>query len=146
MRYRIKRVDGHDEETADTIRLLHDEIFGDSADQVDPEWGWFWLVYSTDEERDISGFCQLAPTYAQRSTVAYLRRAGVRLRHRGRGLQRRMVRVRTTYARRLGFHTLVTDTTDNPASANNLIACGFRLYLPQEPWGFNNTIYWTKDL
>jgi hypothetical protein len=41
---------------------------------------------------------------------------------------------------------IITDTSDNPSSANNLIACGYRIYRPTEPWGFNHTIYWTKDL
>jgi GNAT superfamily N-acetyltransferase len=144
--YRIKRVDAFDDEIADTLRELHEEIFADTAPQVDPEWGWFWLAYAVDEGRDIAGFCQLSPTINQPSSMAYLRRAGVRLRHRGRGLQRRMVRVREAHARRLRYRAIVTDTTDNPSSANNLIACGYRIYEPQEPWGFNNTIYWKKDL
>jgi GNAT superfamily N-acetyltransferase len=142
--YRIKRVDGSDDEVADTIRELHDEIFADSAPQVDPEWGWWWFAY--DEGRDVAGFCQLAPTIEQPSTVAYLRRAGVRLSHRGKGLQRRFVRVREALARKLGFRSIVSDTTDNPSSANNLIYCGYRIYRPEEPWGFNNSIYWYKDL
>ena len=78
--------------------------------------------------------------------MGYLKRAGVRLPHRGQGLQRRFVRVREAQARREGFSALVTDTSDNPSSANNLIACGYRIYRPDEPWGFPHTIYWFKDL
>jgi hypothetical protein len=44
------------------------------------------------------------------------------------------------------MHGIVTDTTDNPSSANNLIACGYRIYAPENPWGFTHTIYWSKDL
>jgi hypothetical protein len=44
------------------------------------------------------------------------------------------------------MRSIITDTSDNPSSANNLIACGYRIYRPTDPWGFNHTIYWTKDL
>jgi hypothetical protein len=146
MVYRIKRVDGFDDEVADTLRELQDEIFGDTAPQVDPEGGWWWLAYAADESRDIAGFCHLSPTEAQPETVAYLKRAGVLMPHRGQGLQRRFVHVRELLARKHSFRTIVSDTTDNPSSANNLIKCGYRIYRPQEPWGFSHTIYWYKDL
>jgi GNAT superfamily N-acetyltransferase len=146
MTYRIKEVDGDDDDIEEVIRELHDEIFGDTAPQVDPAWGWWWLAYAVDEGRDIAGFCGLVPTTAHPKDMGYLKRAGVLLPHRGQGLQRRFVRVREAKARRVGFKTLVSDTTDNPSSANNLIACGYRIYTPHEPWGFNNTIYWKKEL
>lgn len=144
MTYRIKRVDGEDEDYADALRTLHDEIFGDTAPQVDPENGWWWIAYGGGE---VAGFCHLAPTAGASITgMAYLKRAGVRLPHRGQGLQRRMVYVREALARKLSFTAIVSDTTDNPSSSNNLIRCGYRIYTPQEPWGFSNTIYWFKEL
>ena len=143
MAYRIRRVDGDDEEYADLLRSLHDETFGDTAPQIDPDRGWWWIA---TDGRELAGFCGLTPTYADPNNVGYLKRAGVRLSHRGQGLQRRFVRVREAQARRVGFSTLVSDTSDNPSSANNLIACGYRIYRPAEPWGFNHTIYWYKDL
>lgn len=146
MIYRITRVDGFDDDIADTIRELHEEVFSDSAPQIDPERGFWWLAFAADEARDIAGFCGLTPTYGDPTNTAYLKRAGVRMRHRGKGLQRRFVRVREALARRLGFKTIVTDTTDNPSSANNLIRCGYRIYRPSEPWGFHHTIYWYKEL
>lgn len=146
MTYRIKKVDGNDEDIAETLRDLHDEIFGDSAPQVHPEEGWWWLAYAVDETRDIAGFCGVKPTTAHPKEMAYLARAGVLLRHRGRGLQKRFVRVREALCRAHGFTQLVTDTTDNIPSANNLIKCGYRLYRPQNPWGFAHTLYWIKDL
>lgn len=146
MVYRIKRVDGTDDEIADTIRSLHTEIFGDSAPQVDTFDGFWWLAFAVDEARDLAGFCGLTPTYSQPAEVAYLKRAGVRVPHRGQGLQRRFVRVREALAKRAGFKCIVTDTTDNPSSANNLIACGYRIYDPPNPWSFPHAIYWTKDL
>lgn len=146
MVYRIALVDGFDPEVADTIRELHDEIFGDTAPNVNPERGWWWLAYACDDSRQLAGFCGLTPTFGQPHDVAYLKRAGVLMPHRGQGLQRRFVRVREARARKAGFQSIVTDTSDNPSSANNLIKCGYRIYQPPEPWGFTHTIYWTKDL
>jgi GNAT superfamily N-acetyltransferase len=145
MVYRISEVDGTDEEIADTLRELHDEIFGSTAPQIDPDKGHWWLAFAIDEGREIAGFCGLVPT-ARDPALGYLQRAGVRKPHRGAGLQRRFVRVREARARRLGMYGMVTDTTDNPSSANNLIKCGYRIYSPENPWGFNHTIYWTKAL
>lgn len=145
MVYRIREVDTSDEEVADTLRELHDEVFGSTAPQIDPERGVWWLAFAADERRELAGFCGLTQTYAD-PTIGHLKRAGVRLGHRGQGLQRRFVRVREARARRLGLRALVTDTSDNPSSANNLIACGYRIFRPPEPWGFNHTIYWHKEL
>jgi GNAT superfamily N-acetyltransferase len=148
MIYRIREVDTSDEDVVDTIRDLHDEIFGSTAPQLtdaDIERGSWWLAFAANERRDIAGFCGLTGAYGD-PTLGYLKRAGVTMAHRGQGLQRRFVRVRETKARKYGMRSIITDTTDNPSSANNLIACGYRIYRPVEPWGFSHTIYWTKDL
>jgi len=60
--YRIKRVDGEDEEYAELLKGLHDEIFEGTAPQIDPERGWWWLA---SDGREIAGFCGLTPTYPQ---------------------------------------------------------------------------------
>ena len=148
MVYRIREVDGLDEDITETLRDLHDECFGDSApnlNSTDIERGHWWLAFAIDERREIAGFCGLTPTYADPS-LGYLKRAAVRKEHRGAGLQRRFVRVREGKARRLGMRGIITDTSDNPSSANNLIRCGYRMFIPENPWGFKHTCYWTKDL
>jgi phage terminase large subunit len=42
------------------------------------------------------------------------------------------------------FRGMHSDTTDNLASANNFIRAGYRLYQPQNPWAWPNTLYWRK--
>jgi hypothetical protein len=49
-------------------------------------------------------------------------------------------------ARRNGWSSVVSDTTENLASANNFIRAGYRLYQPQYPWGWPNTLYWRKAI
>lgn len=148
MAYRVREVDGLDEEIVDVIRELHDHVFGDSAPNISAEEaarGHWWLAYAVDGGRDLAGFCGLTPTYAD-ETLGYLKRAGVLRPHRGQGLQRRFVRVREAKARRLGYRSIITDTSDNPSSANNLIKCGYRMFTPENPWGFRHTCYWEKNL
>ena len=42
--------------------------------------------------------------------------------------------------------SIVSDTTDNPVSANNFIRAGYRLYEPEAPWAWSHTLYWRKWL
>lgn len=146
MIYRVREVDGFDDEHAELLRELHDDCFGGTAPTVDTERGWWWVAYAVDGAREVAGFCGLTPTYDAPDEIAYLKRAGVLPWHRGAGLQKRFVRVRERKAKRIGFSSIVTDTTDNPASANSLIACDYRIYRPETPWGWNHTIYWRKEL
>jgi phage terminase large subunit len=44
------------------------------------------------------------------------------------------------------FRGMQSDTTDNLASANNFIRAGYRLYLPQTPWAWPNSLYWRKSM
>lgn len=145
--YRLVKVDGTDEDIADDIRWMHEVTFGSSAPMIHPEQGHWWIAHTTEgmNAGSLAGFCGLT-LRPEEPHVAYLKRAGVLPEARGNGLQKRMVRVREALARKLGIKQLVTDTTDNIPSANNLIACGYKLYRPQAPWGFNNTLYWFKEI
>jgi len=75
--------------------------------------------------------------------VVYLARCGVLPAYRGAGVQRRMIAVRKRVARREAALDAVTYTLrDNLASANNLIAAGFRLYTPAYAWAGRDVLYW----
>lgn len=80
------------------------------------------------------------------ANAAYLVRVGVLKAHRGNGLQLRLMRVAERYARRQGFPVIISDTTDNPPSANNFIRAGYQMFDPPAPWAFPATVYWRKDL
>jgi hypothetical protein len=56
----------------------------------------------------------------------------------------RLMRALESRARHNGWSAVVSDTTDNLASANNFIRAGYRLYQPQAPWAWGNTLYWRK--
>jgi len=62
------------------------------------------------------------------------------------GLQLRMMRALESRARHNGWNCIISDTTNNLASANNFIRAGYLLYQPQYPWGWPNTLYWRKSI
>lgn len=103
----------------------------------------FWWVAELDK-RPVA-FAGMYPS-ARYAEVGYLCRAGVVRDMRGMGLQKRLIRVRVNKARAIGWKWLVTDTLNNPASANSLIACGFQTFTPAAPWGGDCAIYWRKKL
>ena len=54
------------------------------------------------------------------------------------------MRAMESRARCNGWSYLVSDTTQNIASANNFVRAGYRLYQPQYPWAYPDTLYWRK--
>lgn len=130
---------------ADDIRLrwAHDVCF--PADD-EPDWSaavWWLLVAG----QDCLGFAGIQPSARWRDT-GYLVRAGVLPEFRGRGLQCHLIDLRLRYARReRGWRWAITATAaGNHASANSLIARGFKLYEPSRPWLANGALYWRKHL
>lgn len=107
-----------------------------------PPHGVWWIGYYGSIP---VAFCCISPSQ-QLPDGCYLGRAGVMPDYRGNGLHRRMIQIRARWARKQGYATLVTDTTDNVQSANNLIACGFRMYIPKIVYGSNRMCYWRLDL
>ncbi len=144
MSYRTRRANPDSDEDTEWLRDLHDACFGNNAPQVPYDYGMWWLAYKKDEPDPI-GFTGVVPSTLG-TGYAYLKRSGVMPIHRGHGLQRRFINIRERWAKREGYHTLVTDTFANTPSANNLIRCGFILFDPVYPWGINGGLYFCKAL
>jgi len=138
--YRIREVDAQDDEIADTLAELHCLTFFDGAPIPDFDWGYWWLAY---HELTPVAFAGVVPSTHLRS-AGYICRVGVLKEHCGRGLQLRLMRAMESRARRNGWNCMVSDTTRNIPSANNFIRGDYRLYLPQYPWAFPDTLYWRK--
>ena len=107
-----------------------------------PDDGVWWMAY---RQKTPVGFSCATPS-KQLVDGVYLGRCGVLPAYRGRGIQRQMIRLRVAWAKRHGYNWAVSDTTDNIPSANNLISCGFRLYVPEVQYSFVRTLYWRKKL
>jgi GNAT superfamily N-acetyltransferase len=139
--FRIKRVMEMSQTTEQAIRFLQKECL--PLDTVlSPKNGWWWMAYCDGR---LAGFAAMLQS-SKIPEAVYLARAGTLEAFRGRGLQKKLIRERLKFAKDLGLTQAITDTTDNVASANALIATGFRMFEPDDPWGLSNTLYWRKSL
>lgn len=140
--YRIREVDGEDEEISETLADLHRLTFFESAPLPPFDRGHWWLAY---HGYAAIGFAGLVPS-THVDNAGYFCRVGVSKTHCGNSLQLRFMRALELRARRNGWSSVVSDTTDNVASANNFIRAGYQLYRPREPWGWPYTLYWRKQI
>jgi GNAT superfamily N-acetyltransferase len=140
--YRIREVDGKDDEISDALAELHRLTFFDSAPIPEFDYGNWWLTLCGAEPVAFAGL--IPSTHICRA--GYFCRVGVLRKHWGRGLQLRLMRALEARARLNGWSSIVSDTTDNLPSANNLIRAGYLLYRPQDPWAWPNTLYWRKAI
>jgi hypothetical protein len=140
--YRIREADGQDDEVADTLADLHRLTFFGGAPVPDFDRGHWWIVY---RHAIPVAFAGVVPSTRARN-AGYICRVGVLIRHRGNGLQLRLIRTMESCARRNGWNCMVSDSTENLVSANNFIRAGYLLYQPQFPWAYPNTLYWRKAI
>lgn len=140
--YRIRIVDASDDDVADTLSDLHQLTFIDTAPVPQFDVGAWWLAYHGEDAVAFAGV--VLSTYARNS--GYFSRVGVMQRHWGRGLQLRLMRAVEARGRRIGWDSIISDTTNNPVSANNFIRAGYRLYEPEVPWAWSHTLYWRRPL
>jgi GNAT superfamily N-acetyltransferase len=140
--YRVREVDGYDDEIADALTDLHRLTFFDGASIPEFGWGYWWLAYLEAIPVAFAGVVPSTRAY----NAGYICRVGVLKKHWGNRLQLRLMRAAESRARHRGWSCVVSDTTDNLASANNFIRAGYRLYRPQYPWAWPNTLYWRKSI
>ena len=139
--YHIRRVDPEDFD--DEIMSMQRLTLPLSPPLPFEDAGDWWIAFFGDAP---IGFASLSASNKYHHS-GYLSRAGVLPAHGGHGLQKRLIRARERRARTYGWQMLVTDTWyKNPASQRSLIACGYKPFIPEEPWSFEHSIYWKKDL
>jgi GNAT superfamily N-acetyltransferase len=126
----------------DTLADLHRLTFFDGAPIPEFEQGHWWLALHQTTPIGFAGV--VASTHAY--NAGYFCRVGVLKKHCGNALQLRLMRALESRARHKGWCCIVSDTTNNLASANNFIRAGYRLYQPQYPWAWPNTLYWRKSI
>jgi len=127
------------------IKRLDAELFDDEEKEeiINLNWTWFIAEYNGK----IAGFAGLQVEEEGGRLYGYLARAGVKPDFRGKGIQRELILARDVQAKRQGADTCITYTASwNIPSANNLIACGYRLYSPSKRYGIRNALYFWKKL
>lgn len=140
--YRI-RVAKSDDDFA--ILQTLDEKFFPGVPEEAANWrnGRWWLL---ECGREVVGYAGARILPAPDVATLYMCRAAIERGHRGKGLQKRLIRVRLSWGRKQSCRTAITYTMQNPASANSLIACGFRVYKPETPWVDGDEItFWRYD-
>lgn len=140
--YRVRAVDGQNEEVAETLSDLHRLTFFGSAPVPEFDFGNWWIAYG---DTGPAAFAGIIPA-TRAHNAGYFSRVGVLRPHCGRGLQLRLMRAIESRARRNGWTAIISDTTNNVASANNFIRAGYRLYSPSNPWAWPHTLYWRKSI
>ena len=138
MVYRIREVDPFDDKDAyEELRSLHSLTFFASAPQPDLYVGHWWLVRDEDTKQHVA-FAGLVPaSYDPR--MGYFTRVGVLHVARGHKLQKRLLSVAARRARRNGWVSIISDTTDNPPSANAMISAGYKIFEPAFRWSVSHT-------
>ena len=138
--YRIRAVDGHDDEVSESLTELHRLTFLDTAVIPKFDQGYWWLAF---HEAEAVAFAGVVPS-THVCNAGYFCRVGVLSEHWGNRLQLRLMRALEAGARLNGWCSIVSDTTDNLLSANNFIRAGYRLFEPKHPWAWPHTLYWRK--
>lgn len=138
MKYVIRRVDTKIDQMQQLLKLLQRTCLP-SDTVVDPRNGHWWVVFV--EGGPPVGFAGMVAS-TRWTDCMYLCRAGVMNAHTGNGLQARLIKARVAYAKRLQMNWVVTDTYNNPPSANSLINCGFKLFDPAVPWAGKGSLFW----
>jgi GNAT superfamily N-acetyltransferase len=140
--YRIREVHGHEDEIADALAELHHLTFFNGARVPEFDHGHWWLAFHGVIPVAFAGV--VMSTHA--ANAGYFCRVGVLSKHWGHALQLRLMRAAESRVRQNGWRCIVSDTTDNVASANNFIRSGYRLYQPQTPWAWPHSLYWRKSI
>lgn len=135
------------------IAALDDACF--PAEEIDSfrdvkDVAWWVAV----EDSKVVGFAGARIWRWMGESALYLHRCGVSKSARGQGLQRRFIRARLAFGKREELDEAWTYTSyANTRSSNNLIRCGFELWIPSH-WGGrdplrlddNAFLYWKRPL
>lgn len=143
-RVTIRRCASPDNLKQDVRELLNEldrELFTDRTPCPKDDSYWWFAFY----KGDVIGFAGMH--YYPNLNSAFLARVGVLSGYRGLGLQKKFIKLRERQAAKDGYSRIVTYTSyDNIHSANNLISCGYKLYVPRFEYGVKNALYFIKTL
>lgn len=132
----------HSKVALTTVRALDRLCFPLDAPYRTAGADW-WLAF--DDEGDPVGYSGVK--YLASAGLWFMCRIGVLPSARGRGLAKRLTAVRLRHIAQNGGGEVVTYCLrDNLPSANNLISHGFKLYEPEEFYGGEDDLYWSRHV
>ena len=123
MKYRVRKAKEHQVTQVLALHLLCMPFDDVDIKQDDAHW----LVY--DETDTPVAFA--SAKFRKKDNYVYFSRAGVLPCARGAGLQKRLIKARLNWAKKVGADTAYTYTVlKNYPSMLNLLKCGFKFYEP----------------
>ena len=129
----------YNQDLYERLQALDKRVFVDAKNEF-KEYREWWVMVDNDT---IIAYC--GSLYAD--GVCLFVRAWVHRPFRGKGLQRKMIKLRLKAGKSLACYRAITYVyTDGTTSMNNLINTGFRLYNPQYKYAGNEFLYFYKDL
>lgn len=141
MTYEISEVDGVLNRDAIERFNAMDDYFPALVERHFKSGHW-WIAYKDEGPVGFAGLVPLEPFKG----YGYLKRCLILPEHYGHGLQFRLMCVRETKARQLGWTHLVSECLEsNTFSSANFRRAGFTQTFPEQPWA-KDSIYWLKTL
>lgn len=142
----LRKVDISDRVVQELIEVLSNECF--EKGELVGDWRWTtgdWWV-AVDGATETVGFAGMIQSTVFRKS-GYLALVGVLPKYRRRGLMKRLVKKCIAAARSYGWKQIVTDVVCyNAASANALLGCGFKQFVPKTKWASEHASYWRVNL
>lgn len=124
------------------ILAMNNTIF--PGDDLDVRQGLYCWIANCNTSGKPIGFCTLTDIGHK---IGFLSRAGVIRDYRGHNLQRRFIRIRERFAKKLGLEKVITYVHNkNYSSLANLIKCGYIIYEPEYDYAGKEFIYLMKVL
>ena len=124
------------------VLILNSLIFPEDDLDVGPN-SVHWTARDLCNKEPV-GFCSVSDFG---HGILFLSRAGLLREYRGRGIQRKFIRVRESFAKRNGYEVIITYTyKDNYQSMASLIKNGYKVYEPEYDYAGPDFIYFMKEI
>jgi N-acetylglutamate synthase-like GNAT family acetyltransferase len=106
---------------------------------------YWWLLFDKNQPVGFAGL-----KIIKEEKCAFLCRVGISEKYRGKGYQKRFIKIRERQCKKLGIYDIITYTYYKTLnSANSLISSGYKLYEPEKHWASlprKETLYFKKTL
>jgi RimJ/RimL family protein N-acetyltransferase len=120
------------------LKILDARVFFGCNNEFKKNRDWWVIV----DDNNIIAYCGCL--YSQK--ICIFVRAWVYKEYRGLGIQKRMIKARIKYAKKICTTVITYTSTNNIISANNLLKNGFLLYNPMYKYSGSDVLYFKKDL
>ena len=128
------------EEVVSVVSKLDHKLFPGVPDYYDKTYWWLATL-----DGELAGYAGMR--YLANEDYGYFSRAGVLKPYRRKGVHRKLITARLSYAKRQGWSGVLTYALQtNYPSINSLMSMGFKMYSPDYAWAGASFSYFRFDL